>query len=152
MKFYQEQNTPKMNSNQSRAGLKWIESLKTKKNLTETNNNNLYNELNYSKDKLNIELMIENAKIHREENKHLYKIKEFDGFTKFCKCCYLPAKDDIYLKNFSYCENTDNFAECGRGITLYFFYFRFSLAILLFTSISIALPSFFLSSYSIIYL
>ena len=123
MKFYQEQNTPKMNSNQSRAGLKWIESLKTKKNLTETNNNNLYNELNYSKDKLNIELMIENAKIHREANRPLYKIKEFDGFTKFCKCCYLPAKDDIYLKNFRNPFNVYKIYTIGK-CSIYFFFFK----------------------------
>ena len=146
MKFYLEQNTPKINSNQSRVNLKWVESLRQKKTINTNNNNNSYNDLSNSKDKSKIESMIENAKIHREANRPLFKIKEFDGFTKFCKCCYLPAKDDIYLKNFSCCENTDKFAECGRGITLYYFYFRFSIIILLFALISMALPTFLISN------
>ena len=144
MKYFQEQTNPKVNSNQSRTNLKWLENLKIKKN--PNNNNNIINDPNNQKEKLNIDLMIENAKIHREANRPLYKLKEFDGSTKFCKCCYLPAKDDIYLKNFSFCENTDKFAECGRGTSLYFFYYRFSIFILFIALISMALPSFLLAN------
>ena len=90
--------------------------------------------------------MIEKAKIHKEANRPLIKIKEFDGNTKFCQCCYLPANDNIYMKNFSFCENTDNYAGCGRGTSLYFSFYRFSTLILFFVLISMALPSFILTN------
>jgi hypothetical protein len=66
------------------------------------------------------ESMIAKAKIHQRANRPLIKLKEFDGGTKFCQCCYLPAEDGEYLRKTSFCENTDKFADYGRGTSLYF--------------------------------
>ena len=59
------------------------------------------------------------------DNKKYYKVKEFDGLTKFCQCCYNPMKDQIHVTDFNFCDSTDEFAEFGIGISLYFFYYRF---------------------------
>ena len=99
-----------------------------------------------TKSEITLEKMISLAKIHREANRPLIKIKDFDGQTKFCQCCSLPSKDDIYLRNCSFCENTDKFAEYGRGTSLYFSFFRFSILIMSFCLVSMALPGFLLTA------
>ena len=99
-----------------------------------------------TKSEISFEKMISLAQIHREANRPLIKIKDFDGQTKFCQCCSLPSKDDIYLRNCSFCENTDKFAEFGRGTSLYFSFFRFAMIIMFFALLSMALPAFFLTS------
>ena len=133
------------NLNQRRSSLKWVENLK--RNSKNINSSIISNDITFNpKKELNIEEMISNAKIHREANRPLIKIKIFDGQTKFCKCCYLPSNDNIYLKTFSFCENTDKFASCGRGTSLYFLYYRFSALILFFALILMALPSFILTN------
>ena len=144
-----QQNILKLNNNKSRFSIRWVDNLKIKKRQSVINNANINDNKNkqlYKKKELKIEEMIENAKIHREANRPLKKIKEFGGYTKFCQCCYLPVKDNICVKNFNFCENTDNYAECGRGTSLYFSYFRFSSIILLFSLLSMALPSFLLTN------
>ena len=98
-----------------------------------------------TRSEISLEKMISLAKIHREANRPLVKIKEFDNKTKFCQCCSLPAKDDIYLRNCSFCENTDKFAEYGRGTSLYFSFFRFSILIMSFCLACMALPCFLLT-------
>ena len=75
----------------------------------------------FIKKELEAEEMLENAKIHSQANRPLKKIKEFDGLTKFCQCCYNPMKDNIHVTNFNFCDSTDEFAEFGIGISLYFF-------------------------------
>ena len=89
---------------------------------------------------LNTEEIINNAKIHRQANRPLKKIKEFDDVTKFCQCCYNPMKDKVHLTNFNFCDNTDEYAEFGRGISFYFFYFKYASIILLLTFFMISLP------------
>ena len=61
----------------------------------------------FIKRELKAEEMLENAKIHRQANRPLKKIKEFDGLTHFCQCCYNPMKDEIHVTNFNFCDNTD---------------------------------------------
>jgi hypothetical protein len=99
-----------------------------------------------TKSEVSLETMIKLAKIHSEANRPLIKIKEFDGKTKFCQCCSLPSKDDIYMRNCSFCENTDKFAEFGRGTSLYFSFFRFSIAVMIMCLLTMALPAFLLTS------
>ena len=142
---------PSFKKGNSRASIKWIDNLLNKKResaaIPNINNNNFNNnKILYEKKELNIQEMIANAKIHRKANRPLKKLKEFDGNTRFCQCCYLPVKDNLSVKSFSFCENTDNFAVCGRGTSLYFSYFRFSTLILFFALISMALPSFLLTN------
>ena len=122
-----------------RASLKWVETLRNKKG--KNSNKISANNKIFIKKGLKIEDMIDNAKIHREANRPLKKIKEFSSLTKFCQCCYLPVKDNIYIRNFKFCENTDEYAECGRGTSLYFSYYRFASLILLFTFILMGIPS-----------
>ena len=86
------------------------------------------------------EEMIENAKIHCQANRPLKKIKEFDGLTKFCQCCYNPMKDQVHVTDFNYCDNTSEFSEYGIGISLYYFYLKYASIILFFAFCSIALP------------
>ena len=133
----------KKNISQMRNSLKWIDNLKNVKRQSLIDNNKQL----FTIKTLKNDEMIKKAKIHREANRPLMKIKEFDGNTKFCQCCYLPSNDNKYLKNFNFCENTDKFAECGRGTSLYYSFYRFSSVILLLATISMALPSFFLTSY-----
>ena len=99
-----------------------------------------------TKSEVSLETMIKLAKIHSEANRPLIKIKEFDCKTKFCQCCSLPSKDDIYMRNCSFCENTDKFAEFGRGTSLYFSFFRFSIAVMIMCLLTMALPAFLLTS------
>ena len=96
---------------------------------------------------ISVEEMIAKAKIHRKANRPLIKLKEFDGNTKFCQCCYLPAEDGEYLRKCNFFENTDKFADYGRGTSLFFSYYRFSTLILAFTLCLTALPSFFLTNH-----
>ena len=76
----------------------------------------------FIKKELKAEEILENAKIHQQANRPLKKIKEFDGLTKFCQCCYNPMKDQIHVTDFNFCDSTDEFAGFGIGISLYFFY------------------------------
>ena len=99
-----------------------------------------------TKSEISFEKMLSLAQIHREANRPLIKIKDFDGQTKFCQCCSLPSRDDIYLRECSFCENTDKFAEFGRGTSLYFSFFKFSIFIMILCLLSMALPSFLLTS------
>ena len=136
-----QSNILNLNSNKPkpRASFKWVETLRNKRKSISSkisDNNNIS-----IKKGLKIEEMIDNAKIHREANRPLKKIKEFSSLTKFCQCCYLPVKDNIFIRNFKFCENTDEYAECGRGISLYFSYYRFASLILLFTFILMGIPS-----------
>ena len=125
---FQENSIPNLNRRR-RSSLKWVKNLK--RNSNNLNQSVISNDMAFNpKKELSIEEMISNAKIHREANRPLIKIKIFDGQTKFCKCCYLPSNDNIYLKPFSFCENTDKFADCGRGTFLYFLFYRFSALIL----------------------
>ena len=139
-----------LNSNYSREklrpSLKWIENLKSKEkeksNVNSSNTKFSIQRIGIKKDE-----MIDNAKIHREANRPLKKLKEFTSLTRFCQCCSLPVKDSIYLRNFYFCENIDEYAECGRGTSLYFSYYKFAILILIFTLIVMALPSLILTNY-----
>ena len=65
------------------------------------------------------------AKEHASANRPLNKIKEFTKETRFCSCCNLPCETKGVLEPFSFCEKSDNFSVCGKGIPLYFFYFKY---------------------------
>ena len=119
--------------------LKWIKKLKkttVKKKDTPI----------FIKKELEGEEMLENAKIHRQANRPLKQIKEFDDLTKFCQCCYNPMKDQIHLTNFNFCDSTDEFTVFGRGISLYFSYIKYSIFILLFSFIVLSLPNILISN------
>ena len=90
---------------------------------------------------------IELAKLHRDANKPLKKIKEFDEKVEFCPCCSLPKKKEGYIEEFNFNENIDEFSLCGMGIPLYFSFFRFCLIILIFTFISVSIPSIIFTNY-----
>ena len=126
------------------SSFRWLRKLKKNIPKSKTFQNK---EINISTNNSNLDGLgnIELAKQHREANRPLKKIKDFDEKTKFCPCCNLPVRDDKCVKKFNFCESTDKYAECGRGISLYFSFFRFSLFILIIAFISICLPTLYLS-------
>ena len=138
----ENQETPSSNPlGRKRSTIRWINNLnKIKRKTIKENEIHIETEVQ-------LKDMIAKAEIHRKANRPLIKLKEFDGNTKFCQCCYLPAEDGEYLRKTSFCENTDKFADYGRGTSLYFSYFRFSIYILVFALLSMALPFFFLTNY-----
>lgn len=70
---------------------------------------------------------IDLAKEHRSANRPLYKKNDFNNMTKFCQCCNLPCQQEGIIEPFSFCENIKNFAKCGKGIYLYFFFIIFAI-------------------------
>ena len=101
---------------------------------------NTEEEFNLSKEGL-----IEFAKLHSSSNKPLHQIQDFNSNTKFCPCCNLPAEQENILIPFKICENTDNFAQCGEGISLYFTFFKFTIISLLLASIIIGTTNIYLN-------
>ena len=73
---------------------------------------------------------IEEAKKHRSANRPLHKIKDFNSNVNFCRCCCLPCEEKGILEPFHFCDDPDKFAECGHGVSLYFYFIRFSALIL----------------------
>ena len=69
---------------------------------------------------------IEEAKKHRSANRPLHKIKDFNSNVNFCRCCNLPCEEKGIIEPFKFCDNIDNFAECGLGVSLYFYFFQFA--------------------------
>jgi hypothetical protein len=45
---------------------------------------------------------IELANYHKNSNRPLKKLKEFDQSTKFCPCCSLPVEQKGYLERFNF--------------------------------------------------
>ena len=122
----ESQNNKKVNN------ISWISKLRSAKR----NNSNKKIEIKVD---CNMEGMgtIELAKLHRDANRPLKKIKEFDEKVEFCPCCSLPKEKKGYIEEFSFNEDTDEFNQCGMGIPLYFSFFRFCLIILIFSFLSI---------------
>ena len=85
------------------------------------------------------------AKEHRSANRPLCKKNEFNKDTKFCPCCNLPCQQKDTIELFSYCENIKNFAICGKGIYLYFFYISFAIFCFLIISIISSISYIFLN-------
>ena len=79
------------------------------------------------------------AKIHRSASRPLKKVGDFNNKTEFCQCCNLPAEQKGIMEKFEFWEDPKTFVECGEGISLYFTFFKFSIIILLLTSISVIL-------------
>ncbi len=73
---------------------------------------------------------IENARKHSSANRPLHKIRDFTEKTNFCFCCYLPCEEKGIIEPFHFCDNIDDFSECGLGITLYFYFIQFMTVIL----------------------
>ena len=121
----------------SRSSKKWLSKLSKKNKFSSQRSKVIFN--------LDSLGEIEFAKLHREANRPLRKIKDFDKNSKFCPCCSLPVEQKGYIERFNFCENTDNFSECGRGISLYFSYFRFAFLISSMAFISMALPTLYMT-------
>ncbi len=85
------------------------------------------------------------AKIHASANRPLHKISEFTNDVKFCQCCNLPQETKNIIEPFKYCEDTENFAECGVGTYLYFQYFEFALFVMVIVFCMSAAPTMILT-------
>ena len=90
------------------------------------------------------------AKNHAEANRILKQIKPFNNNTEFCPCCCLPCPQEGVLEHFSYCDDTDKFAELGQGTSLYFSFFKYSIIIIAMTALIIGIP-FLIFSYQYTY-
>jgi hypothetical protein len=137
MKIYSEENKQNNNDNESksnRSNFKWLNKLKRNKRPVPKR----LSQGNFNLDGVG---EIEYAKLHRDANRPLRKIKEFDKNTKFCPCCSLPVEQKGYIERFNFCDNTDKFAECGKGISLYFSYFRFAIYLSLLAFTFMGLPT-----------
>ena len=66
-----------------------------------------------------------NAKKHQNANRPLHVVGELNDNVNFCHCCDLPCEQEGIIVPFSVCDHVDTFAECGLGISLYFFFFKF---------------------------
>ena len=118
------------------------------KRLKKAKSNNKINKLNFKID-FNLEGLgsTQLAKLHRDANRPLKKIKEFDDNIEFCPCCSLPSKHKGYIEEFKFNDNSDEFFKCGTGIPLYFSFFSFCIFILAFTSIAISIPTIILNNH-----
>ena len=83
---------------------------------------------------------IKYAKKHASADRPLHKIKNFTKETDFCQCCNLPCETKGIIEPFKICDSTDKFSQCGLGIALYFYYFRFCIYCLILVFILLALP------------
>ena len=73
---------------------------------------------------------IEEAKKHRSANRPLHKKRDFNNNVNFCHCCNLPCEEKGIIEPFHFCDNIDKFAECGLGVSLYFYFFRFAICVI----------------------
>ena len=117
----------------------WLTKLRGKKNVKKKNF-----ETGFNKNALGT---VELAKYHKNANRPLKKIREFDQSTKFCPCCSLPVEQKGYIERYKLCDDTDEFIQCGSGISLYFSFFRFSIYVLILTALSISLPTFIITNH-----
>ena len=108
----------------------------------------LENQIKTTEDEFNLckEGKIEFAKLHSLANRPLHKKGDFNDNTKFCPCCNLPAEQDKILVPFSFCENTEEYAECGEGIFLYFAFFKFAISSLFICSVIIGITNIYYNS------
>jgi len=65
------------------------------------------------------------ALLHRKANRPLHALQELNNKVNFCHCCDLPCEEKGIIELFKVCDHADTFAECGLGISLYFFFFKF---------------------------
>ena len=79
---------------------------------------------------------IENAEKHRSANRPLHKLNELTDYVNFCRCCSLPCEEKGILEPYKFCDDIDKFSECGLGVTLYFYFFKF-MALIVFMGICI---------------
>ena len=113
-----EKNTKrtKRKKNQTMKGLKILSNIEIKSKKKKSN---------YSLGEIKI------AKIHREATRPLKKIEKDFLLTKdeiknnSCPCCGLPTKIEGKLDNYKMCDNPDEFLNCGKGVILYFSFFKF---------------------------
>jgi len=83
---------------------------------------------------------IEWAKEHASANRPLNKLQQFTKQTKFCNCCNLPCETPGIMERFSACENTENFSVCGKGVPLYFLFFRYCILVLILVLLVMSIP------------
>ena len=79
---------------------------------------------------------------HRYANKPLKVLGDLsEDDVNFCHCCDLPCEKKGIVEPFEMCDDTDLFAKCGIGISLYYLFFKFVIVItfLGFLSLSVVL-------------
>ena len=87
------------------------------------------------------------AKKHASADRPLHKLKNFTKETDFCQCCNLPCETKNIIEPFKICDSTDNFSQCGLGISLYFYFFRFMILCLFLVFLILGLPLIIFNNY-----
>ena len=87
------------------------------------------------------------AKKHASADRPLYKLKNFTKETDFCQCCNLPCETKGIIEPFKICDSTDDFSQCGLGISLYFYFFRFMILCLFLVFLILGLPLIIFNNY-----
>ena len=72
---------------------------------------------------------IAKAKDHQSANRPLKILQNFNGNVNFCHCCDLPCETKDFIVPFNICDSTETFVECGVGISLFFYFFKFIILI-----------------------
>ena len=90
---------------------------------------------------------IKYAKKHASADRPLHNIRNFTKETDFCQCCNLPCETKNIIEPFTMCDPTDNFSECGIGISLFFFFFRYSIICLIVIFFMLSLPLIIFNKY-----
>ena len=82
------------------------------------------------------------VKIHQSANRPLCKNKDRDlDEADFCKCCNFPIEQEGILEKFNFCDDPDNFVECGEGVSLYFTFFKFAITVMIVTFFLVSLSN-----------
>ena len=87
------------------------------------------------------------AKKHASADRPLHKLNNFTKETDFCQCCNLPCETKGIIEPFKICDSTDNFSQCGLGISLYFYFFRFMILCLFLVFLILGLPLMIFNNY-----
>ena len=93
--------------------------------------------------------LIAYAKQHSSANRPLKKLKQLPDFSPLyvtCPCCNLPCITKGYFEPFKVCDNTDEYSILGQAISLYFYFYKFSISILSILLCALIIPSFYMSS------
>ncbi len=89
---------------------------------------------------------IKYAKLHSSANKPLKQLRKPEQNFEECPCCnsYYAVKG--YLEPYTFCENPDEYSNCGQGVVLYFSFLKFIIVISIMISICTGIVNMYYSN------
>ena len=84
---------------------------------------------------------IKYAKMHKQATRPLRELQELTeeelkNYT--CPCCGLPSLISGKLEPYDFCDNPDDFSNCGQGVALYYSFIKFVICITFIATIGIS--------------